>query len=497
VIRTGGVRSLLINGKVVASDEVGDMQHEYLLGHLPTLLHPAPKSAVVIGLGAGLTLGGVAADESLERIVVVEIEPAVEGAAQLFADLHDDALSDPRVERVWQDGRNYLATTSQRFDVITADPIHPWAQGAAYLYTTEYYAIVASRLAPGGVACQWLPLYELSEDDLKSVIAAFVANFDHASLWQATGDLLLIGSDSPIRVDLDQLAARIARPRAARQLARAGLDDPLSLLAEFNMDRDAMQRFSRGAIVNTDDNLYLEYSSPLSIGIHPGRHLPRFDRTRATAIAVVRDRGSRFASDEELASALDDLRAAKSRTLQAAPQWHQVHAAPTAEGLAALAAEYREALALGPYRHAALLLAHSEAWSGELALERGDSEGAMEFFRSAFAADPGSVTANLQLGLEASSRGQPRRALSHFERAAARDPLSVAAQTAAAQTLMQLGRFADARQRLRLAIALRPEVAALHRLECRCLRRLGQLTAAVETCRTARRLTLEAGEARP
>ena len=94
------------------------------------------------------------------------------GGAQLFADLHDDALADPRVELVWQDDRNYLQTTRRTFDVITADPIHPWAQGAAYLYTTEYYKLVAQHLAPGGIACQWLPLAELSAAEWKAVVAS-------------------------------------------------------------------------------------------------------------------------------------------------------------------------------------------------------------------------------------------------------------------------------------------------------------------------------------
>ena len=62
---------------------------------------------------------------------------------------------------VFNDGRNYLATTQEQFDVITADPIHPWSGGAGYLYTAEYFRSVGSRLAPGGIASQWLPLYEL------------------------------------------------------------------------------------------------------------------------------------------------------------------------------------------------------------------------------------------------------------------------------------------------------------------------------------------------
>jgi spermidine synthase/tetratricopeptide (TPR) repeat protein len=489
VIRNGGIRSLLINGKVVATDSTDDMQHEYLLGHLPSLLHPNPRSAAVIGLGAGLTLGGIASGESLERIVVVEIEPAVRDAAELFSDMHDDALSDPRVELVWQDGRNYLQTTKQRFDVITADPIHPWAQGAAYLYTTEYYQMIARRLSPGGIACQWLPLYELGEGDLKSVVASFIENFEYATLWQATGDLLLIGSNAPIGVDLDRLEARLRQPRVSRQLARVGLDEPLSFLAEFTMGRAAMERFSQGAILNTDDNLYLEFSSPLSIGIDPRRHLPLMDSYRANAAAVVKEIGPRFATRQEMERVLEGFRAAKSRTIQAAPRWHELMASPTKAGMVELVSHYEEALELGPgYRPAAVLLSTSYATLAELHREQGDSEQAMQLFRRALEADPGNTAANLRVGLEWSRRSQPERALAHFARAALRTPQSVDAQAAAGQALMALERYEQALARLRIAVRLRPDLAELHRLSCHCLRELGELEAAVDACRAAQTL---------
>lgn len=488
VIRSGGTRSLLINGKVVASDAVSDMQHEYLLGHLPTLLHPRPRTALVVGLGAGLTLGGVAAEPSLERIVVVEIEPAVRGAAMQFADLHDAVLSDPRVEIAWQDGRNHLQTTRERFDVVTADPIHPWAQGAAYLYTTEYYAMIAERLAPGGIACQWLPLYELSVDDLRSVIASFTAAFPHATLWQATGDALLIGSNAPIGVDVDALARRIAQPRVARQLARAGLDDAASFLAEFVMDRPAMERFAEGAVPNTDDNLRLEFSSPRSIGIDPSRNLPVVEAHRVGAGAIVRGAGAGFGSREELLERLDAVAAAKARTLELAPRWHREIGAPSVPGLRALAEGYAEALALGPYRHAALLRAHSLAIAGLLELEAGRRRAALAAFQEALAADPGNTFANLHVGVQRSREGRHAVALEHFRRAIRRTPASVDGQTAAGEALMALDRFDEALPHLRTAARIRPDLARIPRLECQCLRALGDEEGASAACDRARAL---------
>jgi len=61
--------------------------------------------------------------------------------------------------------RLYWMTTREKFDVITADPDHPWSRGAGYLHTAEYFKLVSEHLLPGGIACQWLPIYELSPED--------------------------------------------------------------------------------------------------------------------------------------------------------------------------------------------------------------------------------------------------------------------------------------------------------------------------------------------
>ena len=407
---------------------------------------------------------------------------------QLFAELHDDALADLRVEVAWQDGRNYLETTRERFDVITADPTPPWTQGGGYLYTTEYYRILADHLSPGGIACQWLPLHELSEDDLRSAVASFASSFAHVTLWHSAGGALLIGSNAPIGVDFDALEARLRNPRVSRQLARVGLDDPLSLLAEFAMDRAALERLSEGATLNTDDNLHLEFSTPFAIGTESTRNLLLIDAQQADPGVLIRNAGSRFTSKHELESRLAGFRAAKSALIQGGPRSDGPSGSTTRTGLAALASYYREVLEREPdYRPAKIRLAVCLASMGELHLEEGESEAALELFRQALAIDPGNAIANLHVGVELSKR-QPQRALAHFETASERAPLSVNVQAAAAQALMKLGRFWEAIERLDIAEALRPDLAEIRRLSCVCLRGMAQPEAAVEKCREAQSL---------
>ncbi|UCD75936.1 MAG: fused MFS/spermidine synthase [Phycisphaerales bacterium] len=487
VIETAGQRALLINGKSVATDGISDMQHEYLLGHLPTLLHPDPKTAVVIGLGAGLTLGGVAAEESLERIVVVEIEPAVFDAAMQFADLHDDALHDSRVEIVYQDGRNYLLTTPEKFDVITADPIHPWAQGAAYLYTTEYYGMIADHLADGGVMCQWLPLYELNEEHLKCVVASFAENFAHTTLWQATGDAVLIGSNSPVGVDLANLAARMEQPGAARQLARTGLADPLSFLAEFTMDQEGIERFARDAIINTDDNLYLEFSSPLTIGTGiSGENTLVIDSYRSNPAAMVGNVQPLFGTRAEAEARLDQYRRAKSGTIHATLDWGKAAGTDSIEVWTSVIDRFRSiAEAVPEYGRATHLLSECLSQFGLMRLRLNDAWHAMALFREALQVDAGNATANYYLANDLIRSGEAEQAVAHYRAALQRRPHFPEAAQNLGMVLARLTRFEQAVTILTEAARQNPDSPEVHHTLGFCLIRLGRLDEALLHYRAA------------
>src|SRR4030066_407941 len=104
--------------------------------------------------------GAPAAHPGVEEIVLAEIEPKVLGVARTFSKYNHDVLDNPKLRIVFNDGRNYLMTTQEKLDVITADPIHPWFSGAGYLYTAEYFRLASEHLNPGGIACPWLPIYE-------------------------------------------------------------------------------------------------------------------------------------------------------------------------------------------------------------------------------------------------------------------------------------------------------------------------------------------------
>jgi spermidine synthase len=266
VIRvSGGEQAFVTNGRIEASTHLPERQCQLTLGHLPMLLARQPRKVLVVGLGSGMTLGATSVHPGVEQLTVAEIEPKVLGVAGAFKHYNHDVLASPKLQIVLNDGRNFLMTTSQTFDVITADPIHPWFRGAGYLYTAEYFALAASRLNPGGVMAQWLPIYELTPDNLRSVVRTFQTSFTHTLLWLTHYDAHLIGSNDPLPIDEAELARRMAAPGVAGDLRAVMMGSPADFLSYFVMGTRGMRDFAATGVLNTDGRLYLEFSAPFSI----------------------------------------------------------------------------------------------------------------------------------------------------------------------------------------------------------------------------------------
>jgi spermidine synthase len=259
-----GVQQFTTNGLAEASNMFEDMQCQYTLGHLPMLLNKNPRKVLVIGLGSGMTAGATSIHPSVEEITLVEIEPKVVGVAETFAFYNHNILHNPKLKLVFNDGRNYLLTTTNTFDVITADPIHPFFRGAGYLYTTEYFKLASEHLSPGGVMCQWLPLYRLNTENVISIVKTFSQNFKYTMLWQTVYDVELIGSNSPIRIDEIELERRISNPAISFDMQWVVMGSADDFLSYFFVGPKGVKVLTEGGVVNTDQNLYLEFSAPYS-----------------------------------------------------------------------------------------------------------------------------------------------------------------------------------------------------------------------------------------
>jgi spermidine synthase len=194
VKRLTGTLALAIDGKVDASNG-SDMLTQKLAAHLPLLLHEQPREVGIIGLGSGVTLGA-ALRHPIARADVIEISPEVVEASSLFAAENYHALSDPRTRLIVGDGRSHLALSNRRYDVLISEPSNPWIAGVAALFTREFFLSARSRLAPGGIICQWAHTYNITDRDLRSIVATFTSVFPDGTAWLiGQDDLLLVAAD--------------------------------------------------------------------------------------------------------------------------------------------------------------------------------------------------------------------------------------------------------------------------------------------------------------
>jgi len=257
------IRSLRVDGKVVATSAPVDVRLQRLLGLIPGQLHGEVESALVIGLGTGMTAGSLLDLPTLKELHVFEISSAVRDCAHKFAAWNGNVLEDSRTQLRLVDGRHALARSERKFDLITSDPIHPWTRGSSDLYSYEHFATMAAHLNPGGVASQWLPLYQLSEKDVETVIATWCEAFPHTSAWLTAYDLALIGSSKPL-ISLEELLARPLSPEARTHLAEAGVHNMAELVALRVADDTDLRERRRGAEPMHDDLPFLEFEAPRS-----------------------------------------------------------------------------------------------------------------------------------------------------------------------------------------------------------------------------------------
>jgi spermidine synthase len=276
---SGGARFFHVSGKTEASSLEKDMRLQRMLGHIPALLHPNPRSVLIVGCGAGVTSGSFVLHPSIERIVICDIEPLIpKVVATHFRIENHDVIRDPRVEIIYDDARHFIATTRETFDLITSDPIHPWVKGSAVLYSQEYFELCKRRLNPGGLVTQWVPLYESDRAVVQSEIATFFSVFPHGTIWanddEGYGyDTVMLGQAKPVKIDVEALQARFDRPdhmRVREALTDLGLGSALDLLSTYAGRYSDLTTWLASAEINRDRNLRLQYLAGLQLDSRKG-----------------------------------------------------------------------------------------------------------------------------------------------------------------------------------------------------------------------------------
>jgi len=294
------------NGKVDASNG-DDMPTQVLVGALPLLVHPrGPRDldVSIVGWGSGVTVGTVL-QWPVRRVDVIELERATLDASRYFSSVNhlEYTLRDfpyvqtPRLTVINNDGRNFLATTRRKYDVVISEPSNPWITGVSNLFTVDHFRAASQSLAPDGVFVQWVQLYELSPDNIRTIYRTIAEVFPHVRVFAAdafSSDTVVLASFRPITLDVPRIQRFIdesERGRAA--LAPARVERAEDIIARnLFASRDEVVRYAQyeerleegrwvrkmfatnhddcpaatcrrvPAPLNTDDNARIEFAAP-------------------------------------------------------------------------------------------------------------------------------------------------------------------------------------------------------------------------------------------
>ncbi len=448
VKRRGRDFKLQVNGRTEATS-VGDIKTNTMLGSLPLLLRPEAQSALVIGLGSGVTLAGVV-PHPLKSIDCVELSGEVVEASRLFTAVSGDATRDPRVAMRAEDGRNHLLLTRKKYDVIISQPSNLWAAGVGNLFTHEFFELCRDHLTEDGVLCQWIQGYSVSKSSLRSILFTLSQVFPSVDLWVGEwSDILVTASMRELPISVASLGDAFGETKIHSSLQRAGVPDVAILLSHHMMDTDAVRRFAQGARLHTDDNRLIEFGEPKSLV--QGTATPQSQDLLAWQTDVTNRLGDIPLEEEAAASTVGRLPsavAARRLEIEGRAKEAAGHGGEALELLQRAMDLYPEDLAIR--RNLGRLHVH---WGVDLA-RRGDYAGAHDHFDRAAHVDKASPESAGNLGLLAMLGGADEEAMRWTNRALQLDPENETYYAQRADIHRRARRWADSRADAESALAL-------------------------------------------
>jgi len=242
-----------VNGRIeVPTDEVS-MRAFRLLGHLPPLLRPEARNALVLSFGNGIAAGSLDT-HGIPVMDAVDLSPEMIEAAHIYWQENHNVLHSPRLNLRVEDARNFLLQTDEQYDIITTDATHPSNASSWALFTREFYELVQQRLSPDGVFMQWLPFHSLAEADYRTIMRTFHSVFPHTTLWY-TGLSHTFLISTPQRLTEEMLTDMLA-PAADNQIIRDDLGTPDTILSYLIWDENAITTYTGPGPVVTDNDAF-------------------------------------------------------------------------------------------------------------------------------------------------------------------------------------------------------------------------------------------------
>ncbi len=250
----GNRRHTFVNNSQVIGATYDAVKVVKMVGHLPFLLGHECRDVLVIGFGIGVTTSAIASHDEVRSIECVELLPGLQEAAAYYEDLNRGVARDPRLHLYGGDGRQYLAASRKRYDLISCDPTHP-ILGSASLYTREYFESCQDHLSEHGLVSQYLPLHKLGHDEFMGIVATFAQVFPQSTLWLGHYHAILLGARDTLGVDFTQWQKRVDALIPDEYFYQ----DAYHLAACLILDSEAMQQLAMQYPANCEDRSYTEF----------------------------------------------------------------------------------------------------------------------------------------------------------------------------------------------------------------------------------------------
>jgi spermidine synthase len=236
-------------------------------GTLPNILTPSWSQKVLkIGLGTGVTMLSLAQNSGVAQAEAVEIIEVIQVLNHFTPDNQNIWLTD-QVKLYEGDGREFLATSQEKYDVILGELYTPQSAGTGNLYSLEHLTMINKHLAPNGVFCQWLQLSQFSIETFRIVVHTFLKVFGNGTLCVINTDvqrpIVALVASSRQQWTVDDLQKGITQYSDEVQNIIAWVQ-PADVAAHFVTD-DLWDVVGSESRINSINNPWIEELTPRSV----------------------------------------------------------------------------------------------------------------------------------------------------------------------------------------------------------------------------------------
>ncbi len=455
VVEIPGVgRRLYVDSGLAADTSRFDMPSHKMIVHVPLLIQENPEKALVIGFGMGetsysITTHGVQVD-------AVEISRGAIDANEYFQDVNHNILQNPLFHLTIGDGRNFLLTTGEKYDLISVGIIHPGiSSNSAGFYGLDFYKLCSKILTENGIISQWVPTHGLSVQAFKTVIKTFIAVFPHSTLWFKYTDnfVILLGSKKPFSVDYRNFIAKYNKEEVRKDLATVDMTDPTVLLDSFWMGEKELAGFAGDAVTTSDNFPVLEFMSIKSINNNGLENIEALADKHERVMEYLTNIPDKDELEEELNTIYQST-------------WHQIQGQIFIKKFLFEKAilEFKKAIEIYPYdKNTEFLLDHTEEiyFNGLLIkaedqFKNNNITEALAMYKRAVSLRPKSAVVHNLLGTCYSRIGDNKKAIGSIRAALVYDPDNFQYHFNLASLLAEAGDYYSSKKELETVLRLNP-----------------------------------------